>query len=29
MTDANNSISAIESLLAERRRYEGWLATLA
>jgi hypothetical protein len=28
MTDANNSISAIESLLAERRRYEGWLATL-
>lgn len=28
MTDANNPISAIESLLAERRRYEGWLATL-
>ena len=28
MTDAKNPISAIESLLAERRRYEGWLATL-
>ncbi len=28
MTEANNPISAIETLLAERRRYEGWMATL-
>lgn len=28
MTNAENPISAIESLLAERRRYEGWMATL-
>jgi hypothetical protein len=28
MTNAENPISAIESLLAERRRYEAWMATL-
>ena len=28
MTNVDNPISAIETLLAERRRFEGWLATL-